>query len=438
MSQFFSTLFSVPPALVPIFQSIWAVWSEVWWFVVPIVLALMLWETWKLYLHIRFLKGIKWEVLEIKVPKNVLKTPKAMEQIFAAAHAPYSYGFRFYDKYWKGLGEYFFSFELVGRAGETHFYLRTPQQFRGMMESAIYGQYPDAEITEVDDYVEQMPHVLPNRDLDVAGFEEILGAPDPYPIRTYPMFEDSVEERRIDPIGAFVEALSKMKGDQQFWYQLIIVPTGEEFKEEGEKIIAKKLGLEDKEEKKGSLFPDLSLGVSLGEALMGPFQHPGPAKDKKEENKVRTQRFIVSPLDKTRTEGIAEKIAKFGFEVTIRFLYLERRGETRDGDKNIMLAHGYIRQFNTQDMNALRPDSKTTSASYAVRGAFKKMRLRWRKRIIYERYRHLTHQEKKPVLNIEELATIFHFPSTAVSTSELEKADSRKGTAPAGLPIMDQ
>jgi hypothetical protein len=438
MSQFFSTLFILPPALVPVFRSIWQVWSAVWWIVTPIVTGLFFWEAYRLFLHVRFLDNINWVLLEIKVPKNVLKTPKAMEQIFAAAHAPYSYGFHFLEKHWRGLEEYFFSFEIVGRAGETHFYLRTPSHFRNMMESAIYGQYPEAEITEVEDYLEQLPHVLPNKELDVAGFEEILRGPDPYPIRTYPMFEDAVEERRIDTMGSFVEALSKMKGSQQFWFQLIIVPTGEEFRKEGEEIIKKLLGLDEKKEKKGGFFPDFDIGISLGEAIVAPFKHPGEAKPKKDERKTDFTRFIISPSDKAITEAIQEKISKFGFETTVRFLYLERRGETRDADKHVFLGHGYIRQFNTTNLNQLRPDKATTSASYAVRGLFKKTRLRWRKRVLYERYRHFTQQAHKPILNIEELATIYHFPITAVSTSELEKVESKKGTPPAALPIVDE
>lgn len=431
-------MFSVPPELVPVFQSIWTVWKAVWWIVVPIVAATIFWEAWLLYIHIRFLSGIRWKVLEIKIPKNVLKTPKAMEQIFAAAHAPYSYGIRFWDKYWKGIDELFFSFELVGRAGETHFYLRTPEQFRNMMESAIYGQYPEAEIIEAEDYLSQMPHTLPNKDLDLAGFEEVFGMPNPYPIRTYPMFEDPTEERRVDTIASFLEAMSKMKGDQQFWFQLIIVPTGTEFKEEGEKIIKKILHLDEEKKSKGGFLPNFDLGISLGEALWAPFEHPGAAKKKDEKKDTNFMRFIISPGEKEVTEGIERKIAKFGFETTIRLLVIYNQAEGKSGERNVFLGHGYIRQFNTQNMNQLRPDKATTSASYAIRGLFKKTRLRMRKRLLYERYIHLSHNEKKPVLNIEELATIYHFPITAVSTSELEKVESRKGTPPATLPVVDE
>jgi hypothetical protein len=68
---------------------------------------------------------------------------------------------------------------------------------------------------------------------------------------------------------------------------------------------------------------------------------------------------------------------------------------------------------------------------------FKKDRIRWRKRIIYEEYRNITPSSKRSVLNIEELATIFHFPIAAVSTTELEKIPSRKGSPPAGVPTIE-
>lgn len=411
-------------------------WGYTWWIILPIVTAAAFWESWHYYIHVRWLKKMDWQILEIKIPKNVLKTPKAMEQIFAAAHTPYSYGLRWYQKHLEGRDEDFFSFELVGRAGETHFYLRTQKDYRKMMESAIYGQYPEAQIVEVEDYLKQMPHVLPNKDLDVDGFEEIFAKPAPYPLRTYISFEDPVEERRVDTIASFVEALSKMQGDQQFWMQLIIVPAGLKFVEEGEEQINKLLGIEEKKEGGSGLKFDL--GFTLGEAIAAPFEHPSMEVKKDEKKGERPQRFIVSPAKKELAEGIQRKIGKLVFDTTLRFVYIERRGETPEGGKHATLAHSYIRQFNTHDSNQLRPDKITTTASYAVHGPFKKLRVSWRKRVLYERYLHFSHQSKAPVLNIEELATIFHFPTGAVSTTELAKVESRTGTPPAGLPIVDE
>ncbi len=256
-----------------VLQSIFIAWGEVWWIVLPLIAIFIFWDFWLYYLHVRFIKAISWKLLEIKVPKNVLKTPKAMEQIFAAAHAPYSYGFIAYDKYWKGKEEWWMSFELVGRAGESHFYLRVPKDFQHMMEAAIYAQYPEAEITEVDDYLQHFPEVLPNKEIDVSGFEEMLKSANYLPIRTYLAFEDPTEERRLDTIAPIMELMSKLKDDEQVWYQLVIRPTGEDFKEEGQKKITQILGLESRE-KKGGLFSGFGPGVTLGRGCPGAFRAP--------------------------------------------------------------------------------------------------------------------------------------------------------------------
>jgi hypothetical protein len=416
-----------------VWQSILLAWSEVWWIALPLIAVFLFWDFWLTYLHVRFVRAIQWKVLEIKVPKNVLKTPKAMEQIFAAAHAPYSYGIRNFDKYWKGKEEPWMAFEMVGKAGESHFYLRVPKELRHTMEVAIYGQYPEAEIVETDDYLGSFPEVLPNAEIDVNGFEEVLRHENYIPIRTYLSFEDPTEERRIDTIAPLMEIMAKLEGDQQLWYQVVIRPTGEDFKKEGEKKINQIIGTEEKKKSKGIL-SGFGLGVTAGEALRAPFEHPGTAVKKKDDAPGK-MRFLMTPGEKDMTEAIEEKISKIAFEATPRFLYLTRKG---DADPGVMSAlHGFVRQFNTQNLNSLKPDSDTTTASYSVRGLFKKTRLHWRKRLFYEDYCHVSPNKKKSILNIEELASIYHFPIATVSTTELEKISSRKGSPPAGVPTID-
>jgi hypothetical protein len=419
-----------------IIRSILIIWGAVWWFVLPLIAALMLWDAWLLHLHYKWVTGIKWKLLEIKVPKTILKTPKAMEQIFAAAHAPYTYGIPWYKKYIQGQDEYWMVFELIGRAGETHFYLRLPSQFRNMMESAIYAAYPEAEITEAEDYLEELPHVLPNETFDLSGFEEVLRHENYLPIRTYPMFEESIEEHRIDTIAPLMEAMSKLKNNEQLWFQLLIKPTGEKFREEGEREINKLLGVE--KEKKPSVWPNFDLGITPGEALRAPFQHPGEAKPRKDEHKEKPLRFLMTPVDKERADAIHLKISKIAFEATLRFMYIEKREEAADAGHTNSI-HGFIRQFNTQNLNSLKPNSPTNTASYSVKGPlFKKMRVRARKHHLYEAYRHFAPTHHESILNIEELATVFHFPLAVVSTTELEKVESRKGSPPASLPIIEE
>jgi hypothetical protein len=420
-----------------IINSIFIVWGYVWWIVLPIIAIIIFWEAWKIHLHVKFARAINWKLLEIKVPKTVLKTPKAMEQIFAAMHAPYSYGIGAYDKYWNGKEEYWMVFEMVGRAGETHFYLRIPSQFRNMMESAVYAQYPDAEITEVEDYLEELPHTLPSDQYDISGFEEVLRHESYLPIRTYEYFEDTnVEEHRLDPIAPLMEAMSKLKDEEQLWFQLVLKPTGEDFRKEGEEAINKMMGIEEK--KKPSLWPRFDLGIELGEAIAAPFQHPGPAKAHEEKKPEKNQKNVTQ-IDKERIDAIYKKISKIAFEATLRFAYFEKKGKTSDAG-HLNSIHGFIRQFNTQNLNSLKPNSPTSTASYSVKGLFKKTRVRGRKRSLYENYHHFSpaHVHPESILNIEELATVFHFPLGVVSTTELEKVESRRGSPPAQLPIVEE
>ncbi len=420
------------PTLTGLYLAVADVWGQVWWIVLPFITALFFWKYWMLYIQYKFIVAIKWDIIEVKVPKEILKTPKAMEQVFAAAHAPYSYGLRFLEKYWEGIVEYWFSFDIVGFAGESHFYIRMPKQFRNLVESAIYSQYPGAEIIEAEDYVKQMPRILPNKNFDLFGNEQVFLKPSCYPIRTYPMFEESVEERRVDPIAGLLEIMSKLKGDEQIWIQILTRPIGSDWTKEGEKIINKMLGKEEK--KKPGFWELFGPGVTAGEVLRSPFEHPSIEAGKKED-RPNFKLLMLAPSEKEVVEGIGRKIAKLGFETTIRFIYLDKR-ETFNKSTAASI-QGYFRQFNTQDLNLLRPHKPTMTAG--VHGLFKKLRLNLRKRILYERYRDLAFSPKKPkpVFTIEELATLYHFPIFGVGTMHLEKIESKKGGPPASLPIID-
>ena len=171
----------------------------------------------------------------------------------------------------------------------------------------------------------------------------------------------------------------------------------------------------------------------MGEIARSPFEHPSLEADRKEERGLNFRMLMLTPGQKEALEGIERKIAKLGFETTIRLIYIDSRNAfSRD---NVAAITGYFRQFNTQNMNLLRPDKKTMTG--AIHYFFKPPRLHWRKRLVYERYRDLLFSPRKMILNIEELATIYHFPIEGVEPTFLEKVESRKGGPPARLPMME-
>jgi hypothetical protein len=396
-----------------------------WWLILPLVLLFIFLDFWLAKVRQAYISKIPWKLLEIKIPRDILKSPKAMEQVFAAAHALYSGSLSFLDKWREGKVENWLSFELVGRAGEAHFYVRLPEPFCNLIESAIYAQYPDAEILETEDYISFLPSVLPNNIYDLWGTNFILAADNAYPIRTYSYFEEREKEKRLDPLGAIVEAISKLKKDEMIWLQILIRPIDDQWKKEGEKLRDKLMG------RKGSVkrtlwedFEEFFLNL-----VKAPFTPP-VWSDAKESS--ANDSGAMTSGEKDVVAAIEEKISKLGFEAALRFIYVDKADSF--SRNNISSVSGALRQFNTQNLNALKADgSVTTKADFP----FKARKLFFRKRRIFDNYKYRVFPKKFSILNTEELATLYHYPITSVEAPNLQRLESRRGEPPAGLPTLE-
>src|SRR3989344_1259865 len=231
MDGFFTTL-----------DSLWLVFNLIagfWWVYLPVLLLLVLMALYELYTKLKYIKAIKWVLLELRIPQDPGKSPKAMEQIFAALHGTLPPPIKWRDRFFKGKMVDWFSFEIVGTAGEPHFYVRTPEQYKKLVQSQIYAQYPDSEIVEVaDDYVNGLPSPLPDNNNDLWGAEMILSKEDWYPIRTYPEFEEKSSGpdyvKRIDPLASLSEVISSLEAGEYIGVQLLIRPAREAWVKKGQ------------------------------------------------------------------------------------------------------------------------------------------------------------------------------------------------------------
>lgn len=407
-----------------------------WWVFVPFFLFFVFLDIWLFYKREHYKKSIKWTLLEVRLPKEVEKTPKAMEQIFAAMHATYSFGILPRDKWLRGKVENWMSFEIAGRAGAVYFFIRVPEDYRNLLESAIYAQYPDAEITlvpEEDDYVNQFPAVLPDDTYDVWGTDFVLARNNAYPIRTYEYFEHPVrEEKRIDPIASITEVMSKLESSEAIWLQLLIRPTGDKWVEKAKEVVDELLGQKKKPEYALSWIEKgvRELVIFIFNFFKAFFEHPQwEEEEKKEEKEVKKE---ISPGQRKVIEAIENKMSKIGFEAALRFVYIDRKDSfTR---KNISGVMGALRQFNTYDMNALKPNLKTMPLA---RAPFRKMKILHKKRMLYTSYRLREFPKEFSVLNTEELATLYHFPIGGVKSPMLRRVAVKKGGLPSDLPIIE-
>ncbi len=421
---------------------------SVWWIIFPPILLYVWFKLRLMYVRSLHVRSFKWYLYEIKIPADILKTPKAMEQVFAALFAAYSYGFNKVQYYLDGKTERWFSFEMVGADSKVHFYVRIPVcdgdfDFRNLFQSAVYSQYPTAEINEVNDYVNDMPVVLPNKVYDIFGTNMILSRDNYYPIKTYQYFEESQEEKRLDPIVAIAEVMSNLKKEEKIWLQYIISPsgspTGDNWAKEGERKIGEIVG---RKEKGGSSNSSASILVDwIKNLIWAPIELPIWSGQVKKEDPAMIK--FLSPDEQDVVKAISNKISKLGFKAVVRFIYIDRKDSFSPA--NIAAIFSSFQQFSIQNLNSLKPGKMLTvydSFFCRVFRKYKKIRVMIKKRKVYDYYRqrrfgryNMIIDENLPILTNEELATLYHIPTMMVEAAKLRKLETKKGEPPAELPI---
>jgi hypothetical protein len=378
----------------------------------------------------------KFVILAIDIPKDTEQTPKAVEQLFATisgAHAMLNAK----EMYMQGMFQLWFSFEIVSIDGYVQFLIRTPSQYRDLVESSIYSQYPDAEITEVEDYIHTVPDQYPNETHKIWGTEIIPALNEVLPIKTYRHFEDmSAEDKFKDPLASLLETMSKVQQGEQVWLQFLVKPTGftwvkksmaEAYKIAGKKAPSKKGWLS----KLSSPITDLFF-LSSGESMFYFSDATGNASNSKKDD-MPSMMLHLTPGEKSMIEAIEEKAAKIGFECKIRLIYISPI-EQYSVARVISSVFGSIKQFNTLDLNALKPDPDTkTKINYF----FIKYRERLRRERLMRGYKQRSGivGHNWFIFNIEELASLWHFPSRFIKTPMLQRTAAKKSDAPPSLPL---
>ncbi|MBM3281433.1 MAG: hypothetical protein FJY91_01640 [Candidatus Harrisonbacteria bacterium] len=409
------------------------IFQRIWWIILPAI-AISWW--WRLFVggnKFFYARGLKWVLLRIRTPRDVKRTPQSMERIFAAMHSTYSFGFDWWDKNIVGKSEDAHSFEIVGDAMGVSMYARIQEKYRPMFESAVYAEYPDAEIEKVDDYTKELPVVVPNSKYDLFGADIVLAADNAYPINTYKNFDLREPEEKIDTISTLLELMSRLSGDERIWFQMILKPTGDEWKKNAEEERDKVINRKATKKKKKSFTQEVWEFIKV--ILKFPFTFEVKFEEEKPKEEEKVNLAWMTDGEKERVRAIEEKIAKLGFETEIRFLYIASKTSFNGGNISAMMS--IFRQYNSLNLNGFKPNMDTLPI---LRGHFKHMefeksrRLHSKKRNLYEGYIRRRPEKKLPVLNTEELASLYHFPTEIVVAPGLQSIDFRRGTPPTNLP----
>ncbi len=326
-------------------------------------------------------------VMQILVPRENDRTPLAAEQMFASIHGILGDALKSLD---------LVSFEIVSSGSDgIRFYTVVPQHLAKFVEGQIYAQYPNADIKYVADYTKQSAS---NTKLFVTTGEIELEKDFIFPIKTFRNFE-------VDPLAAITGALSDLKMDQSAWVQIIVRPVSNYWQVNSKKYIT---AVRDGKDPYGGGFFD-----QLAQILKGVGETLAAGADKEG---VRKEIVRLQPGQEEELSEIETKMLKLGFEFGVRVVTkAPTQIESEQIFRDIVAS---FKQFTTAHLNSFIHSAPVKSGEE-----------------LYDEYvkRYLT-SDVVDILNIEELASVYHMPNISVETPNIAWSRSKKLEPPMNLP----
>ena len=363
-------------------------------FWIPVV-GLLAFFTYRNYKKINKLKILNVDsvLLMLEIPRANDKKELAAEQMFASLHGILRDKQELRNS--GGVQEHL-SFEIVSTAGQIRFYVWVPKVLQSFVEGQIYSQYPTVQIYKMnEDYVD-------NREKYPVQYSAELGLIEDsaLPIKTFDNFE-------VDPLAGITGTLAKLDPDhsEEMWIQILTRPIPDDWhKSTTDKWISKI--------KSGKKLFSFGTGIDwtwLVEVLGALFRPPagGTGSDVKVE---------LSERAKTQIAKAEEKATKLGYEVKIRLAYLGNSDV--DAKLNMQALVGTFKQFNSTNLNGFKQ----------VGGSFSAKDL--------DAYKLRQFADHGFILNISELASVYHLPHTSVETPNIVWASSKTAEPPAKLPVI--
>jgi hypothetical protein len=363
-----------------------------WYVWVPVVL-LLAYLTFRNYRRIDSVKSIESALLVLEIPKANDKSELAAEQLFASLHGILRDKKEY--RYNTGIQEHL-SFEIASVNGQIRFYVWVPKTLQSFVEGQIYSQYPSVQIhTAEEDYVahERRHSVVYTSELSLSKSEFL-------PIKTFQSFE-------VDPLAGITGTLAKLESTgEELWVQVLVRPIADDWHKSSDNWIR---GV-----KNGSPFA-LAGGEGFNFKWIGGL-FAALSKPPEQGISGGSGPREMTERDKTRISEAEKKATKLGYQVKIRMAYL---GESATNAKLRMQALvGTFKQYNSTNLNGF---SMTNTS-------FKKEDL--------AKYKARLFMDRGYILNIEELASVFHLPHTNVETPNIVWASNKTAEPPAKLPVI--
>ncbi len=329
-------------------------------------------------------------LLVLEIPRTNDKQELAAEQMFASLHGILRSRRELAAQ--GGLQEHI-SFEIAAISKQIRFYVWVPKYLQNFVEGQVYAQYPTVQIHEAEeDYAARdlTQQVKYTAELSLTD-NEVL------PVKTFQSFE-------VDPLAAITATLAKLEAaDEEMWIQVLARPIPDDWHRKASSYVS---SVKSGRAKSSS---DIlgSIGFYALQALAALAKPP--------EDKAKSP-VEVSERDKGRISEVEKKSTKLGYQVKVRITYLGDDATT--ARLRMQAIVGTFKQFNSTNLNGFQQKDATYDAEGVAQ------------------YRARFFIDRGYILNIEELASLYHLPHTNVETPNIVWASSKTAEPPSKLPVI--
>ncbi len=305
-------------------------------------------------------------------------------------------------------GQPVFSFEIaVPHVGEEIcFYVACPKRFKDVMEKQIHGFFSAADVHQSPDY-----NIFNPQGVSLASY--ILPTKGIYlPFRTYQSLE-------MDALSSIVNALSKLEMEGEgAAIQLIISPMARKRWRKMARKIAQEMqrgrqyDMSRMKIERNWFVKSLDIMTGTGPGA----QEIGLDTTKPEQQNLGANQ--ITPLNTETIKAIEAKATKVAFEVNLNLVASAKMKE--QAEAVLLQLESAFAQFNSDNLNTLK------SVHLAPGRRLKKLFYGFSFRIF--------DGSRKFILSVEELASIFHFPTTEMETPKVKFIKAKQAAAPVNLP----
>jgi len=351
----------------------------------------------------RITRALNMSLFLVSVPrlKQDDKAKKPFKELVAVMEQFYSSLSNLKTGGWQGFlyGQPVFSFEMaVPHIGEEIcFYVSCPRRLVSVIEKQIHGFFPDADVRRVEDY-----NIFNPQGVSLASYLS-AGRGVALPFRTYQNLE-------IDPLNETINALSKLniEGEGAAIQLIISLAKAKRWRKSSLKVA--------REMQRGVPYDMARLKIERKwlrdwiEAISG-TRTPPPSQ----------MPPSVTPVTTEMIKALEVKASKVVYEANVNLVVSAKMRE--EAEALLLQLESSFAQFNSANLNTL----KTTRLA---------PRSRPLKNLFYDFSFRIFNPSRKMILSTEELASIFHFPTTEVETPKVKFIKAKQAAPPPSMPTQ--